>query len=83
MILHPRVKLWVLLLMRLPIKISAVWAIGGWLVFQIAMLFGSGDHSTAWPVTAALSRARRSASRLRGWSDSRRISTMPGNTKDQ
>jgi rhomboid family protein len=47
-ILHPRVKLWVLLLMRLPVKISAVWAIGGWLVFQVAMLFMSGDHTTAW-----------------------------------
>ena len=48
LILHPRVKLWVLLLMRLPIKISAVWAIGGWLVFQIAMLTAGGDQSTAW-----------------------------------
>jgi membrane associated rhomboid family serine protease len=47
-ILHPRAKLWVLLLMRLPIKISAVWAIGGWLVFQVVMLFMSGEHATAW-----------------------------------
>jgi membrane associated rhomboid family serine protease len=48
LILHPRVKVWVLLLMRLPIKISAVWAIGGWLVFQFVMLVAGGDHSTAW-----------------------------------
>ena len=47
-ILHPRVKLWVLLLMRLPVKISAVWAIGGWLVFQVVMLSMSGQHETAW-----------------------------------
>ena len=47
-ILHPRVKLWVLLLMRLPIRISAIWAIGGWLLFQVANVLWSGDHATAW-----------------------------------
>jgi membrane associated rhomboid family serine protease len=47
-ILHPRVKLWVLLLMRLPIRISALWAIGGWLLFQFANVLWSSDHATAW-----------------------------------
>lgn len=47
-ILHPRVKLWVLLFMRIPLKISAIWAIGGWLLFQFANAFVTSEHSTAW-----------------------------------
>ena len=46
--LHPRVKLWVLLFMRIPLKISAIWAIGGWLLFQVANVFVTSQHSTAW-----------------------------------
>jgi len=46
--LHPRVKLWVLLLMRIPVRVSAVWAIGGWLLFQIANVFITAEHQTAW-----------------------------------
>jgi membrane associated rhomboid family serine protease len=47
-ILHPRVKLWVLLLMRIPVRISAVWAIGGWFLFQVLNLFVTSEHQTAW-----------------------------------
>jgi membrane associated rhomboid family serine protease len=47
-ILHPRVKLWVLVLMRLPIRISAAWAIGGWFLSQFFMLAVTTDHTTAW-----------------------------------
>jgi membrane associated rhomboid family serine protease len=46
--LHPRVKLWVLLFMRIPLKISAMWAIGGWLLLQVANVFVTAEHSTAW-----------------------------------
>ncbi len=46
--LHPRVKLWVLLLMRIPVRVSAVWAIGGWLLFQVANVFITTEHQTAW-----------------------------------
>ena len=46
--LHPRVKIWVLLFMRIPLKISAIWVIGGWLLFQIANVFVTSEHTTAW-----------------------------------
>lgn len=46
--LHPRVKLWVLLFARIPIKISAMWAIGAWGVFQVFNLLLVTDQTTAW-----------------------------------
>jgi len=46
--LHPRVKVWVLVLGRIPLKISAMWAIGAWIIFQVAMLLDASDHTTAW-----------------------------------
>jgi membrane associated rhomboid family serine protease len=48
LLLHPRVKLWVLLLGRLPLRISAMWVIGGWIVFQLVMVVIASDHTTAW-----------------------------------
>lgn len=47
-ILHPRVKVWVLVFGRLPLKISAMWIIGAWFVFQLAMTAVVTTHSTAW-----------------------------------
>jgi membrane associated rhomboid family serine protease len=46
-ILHPRVKLWVLVLGRIPVKISAMWAIGAWILFQFVNLFMALDKETA------------------------------------
>jgi membrane associated rhomboid family serine protease len=48
LILHPRVKLWVLVLGRIPLKISAMWAIGAWVVFQFVSLFVALDRETAY-----------------------------------
>jgi membrane associated rhomboid family serine protease len=48
LMLHPRVKLWVLVLGRFPLKVSAVWAIGAWAAFQVVMLLVASDHTTAW-----------------------------------
>jgi rhomboid family protein len=48
LILHPRVKLWVLVLGRIPLKISAMWAIGAWIVFQFVNLFMALDKETAY-----------------------------------
>ena len=47
-ILHPCVKVWVLLLARLPLKISAMWAIAGWVVFQIGGVLLDTERDTAW-----------------------------------
>jgi membrane associated rhomboid family serine protease len=35
LMLHPRVRLWVLVLMKVPLPVSAVWAIGAWVLFQL------------------------------------------------
>lgn len=32
---HPHVRLWVLVLMRIPLRISAMWIIGAWVIYQI------------------------------------------------
>jgi membrane associated rhomboid family serine protease len=48
LILHPRVKLWVLVLGRIPLKISAMWVIGAWIVFQFVNLFLALDRETAY-----------------------------------
>lgn len=51
LILHPRVDIWVLALKFIPLKISAAWALGAWILFQFTMLFAptSGDQvATAW-----------------------------------
>lgn len=48
-LLHPNVKLWVLLLFRIPVKLKAMWAIGAWIAFQAvsAYISDAGDD-TAW-----------------------------------
>lgn len=48
LVLHPKVKLWVLVLGRFPLKISAMWVIGAWFLFQVFNIFVALDESTAW-----------------------------------
>jgi membrane associated rhomboid family serine protease len=47
--LHPQVKVWVLLFYRLPLRLRAFWIIGAWVVFQAgnALLVG-GASQVAW-----------------------------------
>jgi membrane associated rhomboid family serine protease len=33
-LLHPNVKIWVLVLFRIPLKLPAYWAIGAWILYQ-------------------------------------------------
>ena len=42
LILHPKVKVWVLALWRIPIRITAAWALGIWILIQFASLDGAG-----------------------------------------
>lgn len=46
--LHPRVKVWVLVLGRIPLRVNAMWAISAWAIFQLVMLLVASDHTTAW-----------------------------------
>ena len=48
LILHPRIRLWVLVLGRIPLRISAVWAIGAWILWQIGNIVMGGSGNTAW-----------------------------------
>jgi membrane associated rhomboid family serine protease len=34
-VLYPKSRVWILLFMRLPLRIGAIWVLGGWFVLQI------------------------------------------------
>lgn len=48
LMLHPRVNVWVLALKFIPLRISAAWVLGLWIVFQVVMLFVPDASQTAW-----------------------------------
>jgi membrane associated rhomboid family serine protease len=48
LILHPKVKVWVLALWRIPIKLNASWALGIWVAAQVASLFFDSEENVAW-----------------------------------
>ncbi len=48
LILHPRVKVWVLALWRIPIRVTAAWALGIWILAQVANLFFASEEAVAW-----------------------------------
>jgi rhomboid family protein len=48
LVLHPKVKLWVLVFGRIPLKVSAMWVIGAWILFQFVNLFIALDRQTAY-----------------------------------
>ena len=49
LMLHPRVKVWVLVLWRLPLRISAIWVLGFWAVMQVFNLIVADESDNiAW-----------------------------------
>lgn len=48
LILHPRIRLWVLVLGRIPLRISAMWAIGAWIAWQVGNIVAGSPGNTAW-----------------------------------
>lgn len=50
LVLFPRARVWVLLFMKLPIRISALWALVGWFAFQVISLLATqeGNVIVAW-----------------------------------
>ena len=42
-VLFPKARVWILLFMRLPLRIGAVWVLGGWFLLQIVSLFMAQD----------------------------------------
>lgn len=48
LLLHPRVNVWVIAFKFIPLRITAAWALGAWILFQIVMLFVPDAGPTAW-----------------------------------
>jgi membrane associated rhomboid family serine protease len=48
LMLHPCRKIWVLALMRIPIKLAAEWVLGFWIVMQVLNVFLSTSQEVAW-----------------------------------
>jgi membrane associated rhomboid family serine protease len=46
--LHPRVGVWVLALKFIPLKISAAWVLGLWILLQFVMIAMPQSGPTAW-----------------------------------
>jgi membrane associated rhomboid family serine protease len=48
LILHPRVLVWVLVFRFIPLKISAAWVLGAWVVTQLLMVLVNQPNQIAW-----------------------------------
>lgn len=48
LMLHPKVKIWVLALWRIPIRITAAWALGFWVALQLVSAVTSEGDNVAW-----------------------------------
>jgi len=49
LLLHPRAKIWVLILLRIPLRLRAIWIIGFWIAVQfLSALNADADDQVAW-----------------------------------
>jgi membrane associated rhomboid family serine protease len=48
LMLHPRVKIWVLALGRIPLRLPASIVLVLWIAFQVFMMFVAGDDEISW-----------------------------------
>lgn len=48
LILHPRVKIWILAFGRIPLRIPAWITLALWILFQFFMLLGAGGDDVSW-----------------------------------
>lgn len=48
LMLHPRVKVWVLVFARIPLRLTAQWLLGAWVLFQIGNLVFAEESQVAW-----------------------------------
>lgn len=48
LVLHPRVRIWVLAFKFIPLRISAAWALGAWISLQVIMLLMPQSGPVAW-----------------------------------
>ncbi len=48
LMLHPHVRVWVLALGRIPLRLKAMWVLGGWIIYQLGMMLFSPDSQVSW-----------------------------------
>jgi membrane associated rhomboid family serine protease len=48
LVLHPKVRIWVLAFARFPIRLSAMWVLGAWIAFQFINVFLAGNDDISW-----------------------------------
>ena len=48
LLLHPRVKLWVLAFGRIPLRVPAYLALAAWILLQFAMFFAFAEDQISW-----------------------------------
>lgn len=48
LILYPRAKVWIIVLLRIPLKLRAVWVLGFWVLLNVAMVLTRTMDDTAW-----------------------------------
>jgi membrane associated rhomboid family serine protease len=48
LMLHPRTKLWILVLWRVPLRITARWPLALWVGLQLVSLLSPEDFGVAW-----------------------------------
>jgi membrane associated rhomboid family serine protease len=41
-LLYPRARVWILLFFRIPLRISAIWVLGGWFLLQLFSIYTAG-----------------------------------------
>lgn len=48
LLLHPKVKIWVLMFGKIPLHLSAFWVIGAWIAFQVFELVFNSESDVSW-----------------------------------
>ncbi|GLK85367.1 rhomboid family intramembrane serine protease [Ancylobacter defluvii] len=48
LMLHPNVRIWVLMFLRIPLRVPAIWPLGAWIGFQLWSALRAGEADTAW-----------------------------------
>ena len=49
LMLHPKVKVWVLVLGRIPLRLQAFWLLGAWIAYQVFQFLFMEDGLISWP----------------------------------
>lgn len=48
LVLHPKVKVWVLAFGRIPLRLTAIWVLGAWIAFQIINYLIPAENSVSF-----------------------------------